>query len=465
VAFFPGAGSLRPTLGPFSGDRMSNSLLPTTAPDTPRTLSWWPLLRSFRLAFRLRQLMLAAVGLLLTTAALRGLEPWLPGGPFPLPPQPWEIDLGFGTPTPLELVAGGIDDPQRLARNALGNVRVPLGPARDFIEPAREAWDPRAEWHEVLGAGLRWFVWVAMWSIFGTALCRSAAVEFAREQSTHIWGALRFGATRAPAVLGGLLLPLVAVAGLGALLALGGLLGRLPYVGPLVLAVVWGLQLIVGVLLMVVLLGLVCGWPLMFATVAVEGTDAFDALSRSYNYLYERPLRQLAQVAITLVWGSFATFCVLLLAQWVVQLTLWGTSWGATREVLNDFAEQVPALLRADTVAAAVTVPVGDETPVAGAVGALPRWVARGWFRLLATLVTGFVYSFFFSSMTVMYFLLRQSVDGNDLDEVYLGNEPEPDDLLPLVGAAAMGVDLSKVGQASPPDETPPDNPPYPAPR
>jgi hypothetical protein len=236
-------------------------------------------------------------------------------------------------------------------------------------------------------------------------------------------------------------------------------------VGPLVLAVVWGLQLIVGVLLMVVLLGLVCGWPLMFATVAVEGTDAFDALSRSYNYLYERPLRQLGQVAITLVWGSFATFCVLLLAQWVVQLTLWGTSWGATREVLNDFAEQVPALLRADTVAAAVTVPVGDETPVAGAVGALPRWVARGWFRLLATLVTGFVYSFFFSSMTVMYFLLRQSVDGNDLDEVYLGNEPEPDDLLPLVGAAAMGVDLSKVGQASPPDETPPDNPPYPAPR
>jgi len=444
---------------------MSNSPLTGPSPDGPRAGSWWPLLRSFRLAFRLRQLVLAAAGLALTTAGLRAIEPWLPGGPYPETPLPWEVNLGFATPTPLELVARGVDDPLALARGALGNVGVALSPAREFVTPARDVWDPRAEWPEVLGAGLRWLYWVAVWSVFGTAICRSAAVEFAREQSTHTWGALRFGVTRAPAVLGGLLLPFVAVVLLGGWLGLGGLVSALPFAGPVVLAVVWGLQLVVGVLLMVVLLGLACGWPLMFATVAVEGTDAFDALSRSYNYLYERPLRQLAQVAATLVLGSFATFSVLLMAQWVVQLTLWGTSWGASREVLDDFARQIPPLLRAESVA---WDPTGGERG-AGETGVgwgvIPAWIVTGWFRLLATLVAGFVHSLFFSSQTVMYFLLRQSVDGNDLDEVFLGTGPEPDDLLPLVGAAAVGVDLAQLGQVPPATESPPDNPPYPAPR
>jgi len=60
---------------------MSNSPLTGPSPDGPRAGSWWPLLRSFRLAFRLRQLVLAAAGLALTTAGLRAIEPWLPGGP------------------------------------------------------------------------------------------------------------------------------------------------------------------------------------------------------------------------------------------------------------------------------------------------------------------------------------------------------------------------------------------------
>ena len=43
----------------------------------------------------------------------------------------------------------------------------------------------------------------------------------------------------------------------------------------------------------ILLLGALVGWPLMWATVSVEGTDAFDALSRSYAYTYHRPWRLL----------------------------------------------------------------------------------------------------------------------------------------------------------------------------
>jgi hypothetical protein len=54
-------------------------------------------------------------------------------------------------------------------------------------------------------------------------------------------------------------------------------------------------------------------------------------------------------------------------------------------------------------------------------------------------------------------------VDGNELDEVFTGIHPEPDDLLPLVGAAKMGVELSPPPDAN--SSLPPDNPPYAAPR
>ena len=44
--------------------------------------------------------------------------------------------------------------------------------------------------------------------------------------------------------------------------------------------------------------GLAAGWPLMWPTISSEGTDAFDALSRSYAYVYQRPLAYLLYAVI-----------------------------------------------------------------------------------------------------------------------------------------------------------------------
>ena len=48
-----------------------------------------------------------------------------------------------------------------------------------------------------------------------------------------------------------------------------------------------------GLLMALLLLGLLFGWPLMWGTISTEGTDSFDALSRSYAYLFQRPLHYL----------------------------------------------------------------------------------------------------------------------------------------------------------------------------
>jgi hypothetical protein len=64
--------------------------------------------------------------------------------------------------------------------------------------------------------------------------------------------------------------------------------------------------------------------------------------------------------------------------------------------------------------------------------------IARGWMCLLSVLVVGFVYTFFWSSATIAYFILRHSVDANDFDEVHIDEGEERDELLPLVGTAAI---------------------------
>jgi hypothetical protein len=57
----------------------------------------------------------------------------------------------------------------------------------------------------------------------------------------------------------------------------------------------------------------------------------------------------------------------------------------------------------------------------------------------VTVLVVGFIYTFFWSSATITYFLLRHSVDANDFDEVFVEDFEDKDELLPLVGTAGMG--------------------------
>ncbi len=63
-------------------------------------------------------------------------------------------------------------------------------------------------------------------------------------------------------------MPLVGVAILWALCVIGGWIGRIPGgVGEGLLGVLWGLELVFGFLMAIVLIGAALGWPLMFAAI------------------------------------------------------------------------------------------------------------------------------------------------------------------------------------------------------
>ena len=82
----------------------------------------------------------------------------------------------------------------------------------------------------------------------------------------------------------------------------------------------------------VLLVGMLAGWPLMWATVSVEGTDAFDAISRTYSYVYQRPARYLFYLFVAVVIGMVAWQVVALFEQATLSLSQWAVSWGSGQE-------------------------------------------------------------------------------------------------------------------------------------
>ena len=53
------------------------------------------------------------------------------------------------------------------------------------------------------------------------------------------------------------------------------------------------------------------------------------------------------------------------------------------------------------------------------------------WINVVGVFVVSFVFSYFWSATTMIYYLLRRSIDANDFSEVHLEEEPV-DELHPL---------------------------------
>lgn len=423
-----------------------------------RMLPWLALTRAFWIAVDLRKLVLAAAGLLLVSAgslvfdrlpfARESLEEPPPAGSLS-GRWPWQWTLGYRVPPQQDQIAeddllaefrGVLDHPLRTIRRVLGNWPIVVHPLRAMAEPAVRLFRGNTGWPGLADAVTRLLWALVVWSVFGGAIGRIAAVQFARDQQIGIRESLEFSLRRFFGYVSAPLLPLTGVAVLWMLCVVGGWLGRIPGgFGETVLGLLWGLELVFGLMMAVILIGVAGGWPLMLATIGVEGTDGFDGLSRMYNYVFERPLYYIWQIGVVVVYGSAVIFFVGLMAQLLVHLAVWGVSWGqghsATAAMLHG---SPPTVFREMQV-------LGESMPeVSMGIGAQ---IARGWMCALATLVFGFVYSYFWTTATIMYFTLRRSVDANDFDEVFIEDEQEADDLLPLVGAASMGA----TGQVVPP--------------
>lgn len=313
-------------------------------------------------------------------------------------------------------------------------------------------------------------------AVFATAIARSAACESSAELRLPWRRALSFGLGRARAALVAVVLPLT----LAWALASGSiLLGRLAAdaLGPL-----WGeavampLLVIVGTVAGVVAFVYALGAGLLISAVAADGADGMDAIQRAYAYVLGRPGR-------LVIYGSLLRAQVWVVAS-VVGLLLGSGLSVAARPMgvaapSPDARGPVLAPLDAgafpwaagagagadrwlpsggDAVAGAVTSPARGLTSLSaaemakeGPAGTPPRsWAASGTaVSVAADLLRGLGVAVGFSlsicGWTIIYLLLRQLVDGQDADELWL--EPERD----LLGAAAPGGSSPAAGAVSAP--------------
>jgi hypothetical protein len=306
-----------------------------------------------------------------------------------------------------------------------------------------------------------------VWGIIGGAITRIAALKFTRDEAPSIVAALKHSVTK---VFSYGLPPFIALAGTAVFalqLVVLGLLMRLEIFAFLA-ALFWPFAIVLGLMMAVLLLGALFGWPLMWATVSVEGTDAFDALSRSYAYTYHRPLRLLWYVIFAGFLAVVSMFVVKLFATSAVLLGNWSVEWGVddtTMATVVNPRPQSPAAA-ADVVTPPVkAVPAeggdaakkADETDTAAPPKEPSKMlnaaaaVIRFWKKVVALLVAGFQAGFLWVSAVGIYLLLRRDIDGVQMNEVFV-DESDEYGMPPLLDDPATGVPEVGPGSAVPGD-------------
>jgi len=296
---------------------------------------------------------------------------------------------------------------------------------------------------------------LGIWSLFGGAICRITALNVARDERISPTIALDFASRKIVSFFIAPLFPVLLIAGVGICLLLGGLVTSIPGIGELIGGVGMGLALLGGFVIALAVTGAVCGGWLMWPTIAVEGSDSFDAFSRSYNYVFARPWRTAFYVAVATVYGAitylFARFFILVAlkaSRWFVGLGLSGTD----RTGIGD-----SGATKIDTL---WPMPGWDNLKPASMPIGMEGWDAAGtfliciWITIAAALLCAFLASFFLSASTVIYYLLRREVDATDIEDIYLEEDESNEMLYDATAAVESEVGTTEVGPDPEPEAT-----------
>jgi len=257
-----------------------------------------------------------------------------------------------------------------------------------------------------------------LWAVFGGTISRMAALESARDHPISTIESVRFAVGRFVWFALTPVVPLLVVAGVAVALALGGLvffnLPGLDIVGGLLFI----LALVGGLVIALILIGLALAIHLIYPAIAVEGTDGFDALARSYNYVVGRLWRTLLYQAVALVYGAITYLFVGAVIFATLVATHRFVGWGVMATTGDDGqTNRFDAIMPAPGVGNLAYMPDFAALDFSGKAAAVLVMV---WSYLLIALVAAYAISFYFSVSTHIYLLLRRAADGTEFDDVYI---------------------------------------------
>lgn len=264
-------------------------------------------------------------------------------------------------------------------------------------------------WYSIIFATIK----LVVICVTGGAICRISALQFAHGEKPGISEAVRYSTKKFVSFLAAPLAPIAISICLGMCIFLIGLFGNIPYAGEVIVALLFTLALVMGIVITIVLILTGAGFNLMFPALAYDGLDCFDAISRSFNYVYSRPWRMAIYTALAAVYGAicymfvrFFAFLLLLVTRFLLTLGL-SSKAGQKFDVIwpqPQFQNLSGSILEATSN--------GFEW--------LAALVIYIFILIILGLIVAFIMSFYFSANTIIYALLRNKVDNTPIDEICL---------------------------------------------
>ncbi len=283
---------------------------------------------------------------------------------------------------------------------------------------------------------------MALWALLGGAICRMAALQATRDESMAVTDALAFARGRWVWFFLAPLIPLILVLLVALVMAVGGLLFNW-YVTDIVAAVLFGLWLVGGLVIALILIGLTGGANLLYPAIAVEGTDAFDAISRTFHYVFFRPWQLVFYNLVALIYGAITYLFVGLVVFLVMSVVHRFTGVWVT-EALPGARTHFDAILPRPQIDQLAYEVDWSRLDASAKVAAALVYV---WSLLLVVMVAAYAISFYCSVNTWIYLLLRRAADGEDFDMVI--TDASPDEL--VSDAAALVPDKVEPADQSEP--------------
>ena len=286
------------------------------------------------------------------------------------------------------------------------------------------------------------FVHLLVFAYFGGAICRAAAIQITRRENPDGAELFAFAREKWIDLIAAPLFLIVVFAIVAVLLLIGGLVGAIPWIGAVLVGLAYGLALLGGVALVFAAVGLVFGFHLMWPTIAVEGSDLFDAVQRSAGYLFQRTWSFGFYCLSLCVYGGVAFIAVRYLAMLLLKFTHTATGlginfFGALSSSGDEAVRKLDGMWAMPAWSELSLLPSFNEaTPFWGSFHTVAslggseqfaQWLLMCWVFLVVSLVGAFLVSFYFCGSTEMYLILRKEVDSVDYDEIFYEDYEDED--------------------------------------
>jgi hypothetical protein len=258
-------------------------------------------------------------------------------------------------------------------------------------------------------------IYLAVMSIAGGAICRIAALQFARGEKPGLTEALRFSTQRFTSFFLAPLTPIGIIIVPVAFIIILGLIGNIPWVGELLIGISMPLALISGALITVVSIGMLAGFNLMYPAVAYDGSDCFDSISRSFSYVYTKPWRMGFYTAIAAVYGAVSYTFVRIFAL----ILLLATHLFLELGVFVENSDNVGKLTAIWPKPSLIKLISYNKVAATNWTESVASFLIYLFLLAVVGLVVSFIISFYFSANTIIYSLMRYKVDNTALEDIY----------------------------------------------